>query len=112
MKAGKPDPHTCRVPALARRAHTVEEREKKAGWHGEEHPPFFSDGAEQARDVWALQVGPLIDNYQRWAIVDRQPEECGAHLAVCIGDIWAFHGANGMQSRPHIAGEKNHSHES
>jgi hypothetical protein len=30
MKAGKPDPHTCPAPALARRAHIGEEKGEKA----------------------------------------------------------------------------------
>jgi len=30
MKAGEPDPHTCPIPALARRAHTGEGMEEKA----------------------------------------------------------------------------------
>jgi len=59
MKAGEPDPHTCPIPALARRAHTGEGMEEKGRMAWRKGPSLFSDGEEQRMQVWALQLGLL-----------------------------------------------------
>jgi hypothetical protein len=55
-KGGELDAHTHPARALARRAHTVEEKGGKAMMAWRKGPSLFFDGAEQAMDVWASQV--------------------------------------------------------
>jgi hypothetical protein len=77
MKVGEPATHMYLAPALARRALTVEEKrgEERMVWR--KALSLFFYGAEQAMDVWVLQVRPLYSKPM------AGPQRPGAIAIVC-----------------------------